>query len=151
MGELAYLGDWQVHLRKGRRAAACSIRPPYGSRFTRKRTERPTDLAQRQLRDRQNVRVFRHQAHIGRRKVRREKILCPARNELQRVKGLRSKGKNLVVPQSSSAGIKSQNRLFKTIIEAVKRALRDKRLFVHRHGKPPGKNPRNAQRPQLGF
>lgn len=42
----------------------------------------------------------------------------------QRVAGVRSKGKILVVHQSSSAGINSQNKLFNTIIESVKRALR---------------------------
>ena len=43
----------------------------------------------------------------------------------QRVAGVRSKGKILVVHQSSSAGINSQNKLFNTIIESVKRALRE--------------------------
>ena len=43
----------------------------------------------------------------------------------QRVAGIRSKGKILVVHQSSSAGINSQNKLFNTIIESVKRALRE--------------------------
>lgn len=42
----------------------------------------------------------------------------------QRVAGVRSKGKILVVHQSSSAGINSQSKLFNTIIESVKRALR---------------------------
>ena len=45
----------------------------------------------------------------------------------RRVAGLRSKGKILVVHQSSSAGINSPNKLFNTIIEAVKRALRENR------------------------
>lgn len=44
----------------------------------------------------------------------------------QRVAGVRSKGKILVVHQSSSAGINSQNKLFNTIIDSVKRALREK-------------------------
>lgn len=43
----------------------------------------------------------------------------------QRVEGVRSKGKILVVHQSSSAGINSQNKLFNTIIESVKRVLRE--------------------------
>ena len=43
----------------------------------------------------------------------------------QRVAGVRSKGKILVVHQSSSAGINSQNKLFNTIIDSVKRALRE--------------------------
>lgn len=43
-----------------------------------------------------------------------------------RFAGVRSKGKILVVHQSSSAGINSQNKLFNTIIEAVKRTLREK-------------------------
>ena len=43
----------------------------------------------------------------------------------QRVEGVRRKGKILVVHQSSSAGINSQNKLFNTIIESVKRALRE--------------------------
>ncbi|MCR5833603.1 MAG: hypothetical protein K6G55_03030 [Selenomonadaceae bacterium] len=43
----------------------------------------------------------------------------------QRVLGVRSKGKILVVHQSSSAGINSQNKLFNTIVESVKRALRE--------------------------
>lgn len=43
----------------------------------------------------------------------------------QRIAGVRSKGKVLVVHQSSSAGINSQNKLFNTIIESVKRALRE--------------------------
>lgn len=43
----------------------------------------------------------------------------------QRVAGVRSKGKILVVHQSSSARINSQNKLFNTIIESVKRALRE--------------------------
>ena len=42
----------------------------------------------------------------------------------QRVAGVRSKGKILVVHQSSSAGINSQSKLLNTIIESVKRALR---------------------------
>ena len=42
----------------------------------------------------------------------------------QRVAGVRSKGKILVVHQSASAGINSQNKLFNEIIDAVKRALR---------------------------
>ena len=41
----------------------------------------------------------------------------------QRVAGVWSKGKILVVHQSSSAGINYQNKLFNTIIESVKRAL----------------------------
>ena len=43
----------------------------------------------------------------------------------QRIAGVRSKGKILVVHQSSSAGINSQSKLFNTIIESVKRALRE--------------------------
>lgn len=43
----------------------------------------------------------------------------------QRVAGVRSKGKILVIHQSSSAGINSQNKLFNTIIESVKRSLRE--------------------------
>ena len=43
----------------------------------------------------------------------------------QRIAGVRSKGKILVVHQSSSAGINSQNKLFNTIIESVKRTLRE--------------------------
>lgn len=44
----------------------------------------------------------------------------------RRVAGVRGKGKILVVHHSSSAGINSQNKLFNTIIEAVKRTLREK-------------------------
>ena len=43
----------------------------------------------------------------------------------RRVAGVRGKGKILVVHHSSSAGINSQNKLFNTIIESVKRALRE--------------------------
>ena len=43
----------------------------------------------------------------------------------QHFAGVRSKGKILVVHLSSSAGINSQNKLFNTIIESVKRALRE--------------------------
>ena len=43
----------------------------------------------------------------------------------QRIAGVRSKGKILVVHQSSSAGINSQSKLFNTIVESVKRALRE--------------------------
>lgn len=43
----------------------------------------------------------------------------------QRIAGVRSKGKILVVHQSSSAGINSQNKLFNTIIESAKRTLRE--------------------------
>ena len=43
----------------------------------------------------------------------------------QRIAGVRSKGKILVVHQSSSAGINSQNKLFNTIVESVKRTLRE--------------------------
>ena len=42
-----------------------------------------------------------------------------------RVKGIRSKGKILVVQKSASAGIDKQNKLFNAIIEAVKEALRN--------------------------
>ena len=44
---------------------------------------------------------------------------------LARVKGIRSKGKILVVQKSASAGIDKQNKLFNAIIEAVKEALRN--------------------------
>lgn len=43
-----------------------------------------------------------------------------------RLAGVRSKGDILVVHQSSSAGIKSQNKLFNVIVESVKRSLREK-------------------------
>lgn len=43
-----------------------------------------------------------------------------------RLAGVRAKGDILVVHQSSSAGITSQNRLFNVIVESVKRALREK-------------------------
>ena len=43
----------------------------------------------------------------------------------QHFAGVHSKGKILVVHQSSSAGINSQQKLFNTIIESVKRALRE--------------------------
>lgn len=43
----------------------------------------------------------------------------------QRFAGVRSKGKILVIHQSSSAGINSQSKLFNTVIESVKRALRE--------------------------
>ena len=50
----------------------------------------------------------------------------PELNSLwQRVAGVRSHGKILVVHQSSSSGINSQSKLFNTIIEAVKRSLRE--------------------------
>ena len=42
----------------------------------------------------------------------------------RRVEGVRGKGKILVVHHSSSAGINSQNKLFGTIIQSVKRTLR---------------------------
>ena len=42
----------------------------------------------------------------------------------QRVAGIRSKGKILVVHRSSSAGINSQNKLLNTIVESVKQTLR---------------------------
>lgn len=42
----------------------------------------------------------------------------------QRVLGVRSKGKILVVHQGSSSGINTKNKLFTTIIDSVKRALR---------------------------
>ena len=52
-----------------------------------------------------------------------------AHNELSslwnRLAGIRNKGKILVVHQSSSAGINSQNKLFNTITEAVKKSLRE--------------------------
>ena len=41
-----------------------------------------------------------------------------------RLEGIRQKGKILVVHQSSSAGINSQNKLFNSMTEAVKRALK---------------------------
>lgn len=44
---------------------------------------------------------------------------------IPRVAALRDKGKILVVHQSSSSGINSQNKLFNAIIEAVKISLRD--------------------------
>ena len=44
---------------------------------------------------------------------------------IPRVASLRDKGKILVVHQSSSSGINSQNKLFNAIIEAVKISLRD--------------------------
>lgn len=43
---------------------------------------------------------------------------------LARVKGIRAKGKILVVQKSASAGIDKQNKLFNAIIEAVKEALK---------------------------
>ncbi|MBQ7705973.1 MAG: hypothetical protein IJT73_11225 [Selenomonadaceae bacterium] len=43
-----------------------------------------------------------------------------------RLVGVRSKGDILVVHQSSSAGITSQNKLFNVIVESVKRSLREK-------------------------
>lgn len=43
-----------------------------------------------------------------------------------RLAGVRSKGDILVVHQSSSAGITSQNKLFNVIVESVKRSLREK-------------------------
>lgn len=43
-----------------------------------------------------------------------------------RLAGVRAKGDILVVHQSSSAGITSQNRLFNVIVESVKRTLREK-------------------------
>lgn len=43
-----------------------------------------------------------------------------------RLAGVRAKGNILVVHQSSSAGITSQNRLFNVIVESVKRSLREK-------------------------
>ena len=52
-----------------------------------------------------------------------------ARHEMnslwQRVAAIRRKGKILVVHQSSSAGINSQNKLLNTITDSVKRALRE--------------------------
>lgn len=42
-----------------------------------------------------------------------------------RLSGIRSKGKILVINQSSSAGINSQNKLFNTFTDAVKRTLRE--------------------------
>ena len=42
----------------------------------------------------------------------------------QRVLGVRSKGKILIVHQGSSSGINSKNKLFTTITDSVKRALR---------------------------
>ena len=45
---------------------------------------------------------------------------------LARVKGVRSKGEVLVVHKSASADINSQNKLFNTITESVKDALRSK-------------------------
>lgn len=45
-------------------------------------------------------------------------------NLFARVKGIRSKGKILVVQKSASAGIDKQNKLFNAIIESVKDALR---------------------------
>lgn len=51
-----------------------------------------------------------------------------AENQMQallaRVKGIRAKGKILVVQKSASAGIDKQNKLFNAIIEAVKEALK---------------------------
>lgn len=44
---------------------------------------------------------------------------------LSRVKGVRAKGKVLVVQKSASAGIDKQNKLFNAIIESVKEALRN--------------------------
>ncbi len=44
---------------------------------------------------------------------------------LSRVKGIRSKGKILVVQRSASAGINSQNKLFNAIIESVRNAVSD--------------------------
>ena len=44
----------------------------------------------------------------------------------QRISGVRNKGKILVVHQNSSSGINSQNKLFNTIIDSVKRTLREK-------------------------
>ena len=41
-----------------------------------------------------------------------------------RVKGIRAKGKILVVQKSASAGIDKQNKLFNAIIESVKEALK---------------------------
>lgn len=43
---------------------------------------------------------------------------------LARVKGIRAKGKILVVQKSASAGIDKQNKLFNAIIESVKEALK---------------------------
>lgn len=43
---------------------------------------------------------------------------------LARVKGVRAKGKILVVQKSASAGIDKQNKLFNAIIEAVKETLK---------------------------
>ena len=43
---------------------------------------------------------------------------------LARVKGIRAKGKILVVQKSASAGIDKQNKLFNAIIEAVKETLK---------------------------
>ena len=45
---------------------------------------------------------------------------------LTRLRGVRSKGNILLVHQSASAGINSQNKLFSAIMEAVKEALRAK-------------------------
>lgn len=44
---------------------------------------------------------------------------------LARVKGIRSKGRILVVHKSASAGINTQDKLFNSIIESVRRALSD--------------------------
>ena len=44
---------------------------------------------------------------------------------LARVKGVRAKGKTLVVQRSSSAGINSQDKLFNAIVESVRKAASD--------------------------
>lgn len=44
---------------------------------------------------------------------------------LSRVKGVRAKGKTLVVQRSSSAGINSQDKLFNAIVESVRKSVAD--------------------------
>ena len=44
---------------------------------------------------------------------------------LSRIKGIRSKGKTLVVHRSASAGINSQDKLFYAIVESIRNAVKD--------------------------